>query len=83
MGGVSTDFDNFLNVLMSLSTVLPSARMVRLICVLISSYKRSTNDYLSNKCLVRVCDDYYLTISMLLLAVLNSPDGMHDETVMS
>jgi hypothetical protein len=33
--------------------------------------------------LVRVSDDYYLTISMLLLAVLNSPDGMHDETVMS
>ena len=45
MGGVSTDFDNFLNVLMSL---LPSARMVRLICVLISSYKRSANDYLSS-----------------------------------
>ena len=33
--------------------------------------------------LVRVCDDYYLTISMLLLAVLNSQDRMHDETVMS
>ena len=33
--------------------------------------------------LVRVCDDYYLTISMLLLAVLNSQDRMHDETAMS
>ena len=29
--------------------------MVRLICVLISSYKRSANDYLSKKCLGRAC----------------------------
>ena len=47
----------------------------------------ATNDLLMitflTNVLVRVCDDYYLTISMLLLAVLNSQDRMHDETVMS
>ena len=40
----------------------------------------ATNDLLMitflTNVLMRVCDDYYLTISMLLLAVLNAQDGI-------